>query len=161
MKKRLGVVILVTFFVTVWSTSYGQGPMYWNMLMQMNNNHYNQMMQNMQQGMQQQSVVPQPEFNFIYTPGSTPAPGVAPSYTPAPTPQSSNSPSSTTGNSEHSHHRCYFTHAGDVRHCGGDGRCTLCGGDGLVDGFGINNVQCTLCKGSGKCVTCHGTGWID
>lgn len=166
MKNRFILFLVIGFFAMLWSKSNGQEPGSPAWLMQQNNAYYNQQMQNyqqMQQNMQNTQPNPSlmPQFEFIYNPGSTPTPYVAPSYTLTPTPQSSNSSNNTPGNHEHSHHRCYFTGTNDIRHCGGDGRCSLCGGDGLMDSFGLNNAQCSLCKGSGKCVTCHGTGWID
>lgn len=58
------------------------------------------------------------------------------------------------------HKNCLFTGPNDKRHCGGDGKCSLCGGDGLMDGFGLSNVKCSLCNGTGKCVSCNGSGYI-
>lgn len=53
-------------------------------------------------------------------------------------------------------------------HCNGSGRCSTCGGKGLMsDGFGHQTKcsdcsytgKCRFCKGTGKCDRCGGTGY--
>lgn len=65
----------------------------------------------------------------------------------------------------------YANSAYNKYYCLGSGKCQYCGGDGLINGFGINNVvcpncwpsdgdgKCSKCKGTGKCSKCNGTGY--
>ncbi len=46
------------------------------------------------------------------------------------------------------HEECYQC-------CGGDGACTICGGDGKVD-----DAICPQCRGNGRCILCRGAGQI-
>ena len=46
-------------------------------------------------------------------------------------------------------------------HCNASGRCSTCGGRGLMStGFG-SQTKCSYCNGSGKCQYCKGTGKCD
>lgn len=46
-------------------------------------------------------------------------------------------------------------------HCNGSGRCSTCGGKGLMsDGFG-SQIKCSDCSYTGKCRFCKGTGKCD
>ncbi|MBQ8704459.1 MAG: hypothetical protein IJ524_08820 [Bacteroidales bacterium] len=58
----------------------------------------------------------------------------------------------------------YKTEVSDCPHCDipGNGKCKICGGDGLMDegfGLGVNCQKCSSCYNqSGKCRFCNGTG---
>lgn len=55
----------------------------------------------------------------------------------------------------------YVSSTANKYYCHGSTKCQWCGGDGLTDGFGINNVTCPNCylyKGSGMCNYCEGSG---
>ncbi len=41
--------------------------------------------------------------------------------------------------------------------CFGEGRCRVCGGDGIYSNYGQSST-CSACNGSGKCSQCGGTG---
>ena len=46
-------------------------------------------------------------------------------------------------------------------HCAATGKCSTCGGKGLMStGFG-GETRCSQCNGSGKCTYCKGTGKCD
>lgn len=44
--------------------------------------------------------------------------------------------------------------------CGGDGNCTICGGDGIAI-WHRQDVVCSYCGGSGRHQLCGGTGRVD
>ena len=43
--------------------------------------------------------------------------------------------------------------------CHGDGKCWICGGDGIIDYMPPGSQWCAACSGTGKCYTCDGKGW--
>lgn len=55
----------------------------------------------------------------------------------------------------------YVSSTANKYYCLGSTKCQWCGGDGLIDAFGINNAKCPNCylyKGSGMCNYCEGSG---
>lgn len=115
------------------------------------------------------TVVPEEENitsgSYIY-PVAPSNPGYVNSNSAPSTSYSSSESQSTTNSETYSKPRrqCMYLFATDKAHCGGSGRCEMCGGDGWMDdifGGGPNSIECSSCRGSGRCATCHGSGYLD
>ncbi len=45
------------------------------------------------------------------------------------------------------------------QYCGGSGRCSMCGGTGVINNqYTGNPMKCSYCNGTGRCSKCNGTG---
>jgi len=45
--------------------------------------------------------------------------------------------------------------------CGGDGKCSECGGTGMNPHLNEDEAKCRNCSGSGGCPECEGTGRVQ